>query len=93
MQAERPAVLNQVSHHALQLIFHTFRQIRAWLEEVFKIRGRENQHFPCPIGTIEVGSLPWLEHISPAFKVFQFLLRTLGKQVVGNTHRHLFVGV
>lgn len=58
VQPERPAVLHEVAHHALQLIFHTFRQIRAWLEEVFKIRGREDQHFPCPIGTVEVGPRP-----------------------------------
>ena len=93
VQAERPAMLHQVTNHALQLIFHPLRQIRTWLKEVFKIRCRKDQHFPRPVGTIEVGSLPWLEHIGPAFKVFQFLLRTLGKQIVGNTYRHLFVSV
>ena len=44
MQAERPAVFNQMAHHPLQLIFHPFRQIRTRLEEVFEIRRRENQH-------------------------------------------------
>ena len=93
VQAERPAVLHQVSHHALQLIFHTLRQVRARLEKIFKIRCRKDQHFPGPIGAVEVGPLPRFEHIGPTFKVFQFLFWTLGKQVVGNTHRHLLVGV
>jgi hypothetical protein len=49
MQAERPAVFHQMAHHPLQLIFHPFRQIRTRLQEIFKIRRREDQHLPAPL--------------------------------------------
>lgn len=93
VQAERPAVFNQMAHHPLQLIFHPFRQIRTRLEEVFEIRRRENQHLPGAVGAVKIGALSRLEHIGPALKIFQLLLRPLGKQVIGDTYGHLLFGV
>lgn len=49
VQAEWPAVLYQVAHHPLQLIFHSLREVRTRLQEIFKIRRRENQHLPAPL--------------------------------------------
>ncbi|MNL47305.1 hypothetical protein D3C87_1700870 [compost metagenome] len=82
-----------MTHHAFQLVFHPFRQIRARLEEVFKIRRREDQHFTRPVGAIEVSPLPRFEHIGPALEIFQLLLRPLGEEVVGDADRHLLFGM
>lgn len=92
VQAERPAVFNQMAHHPLQLIFHPFRQIRTRLEEVFEIRRREHQHLPGAVGAVKSVPCPG-EHIGPALKIFQLLLRTLGEQVIGDTYGHLLFGV
>ena len=89
MQAERPAMFHQMAHHPLQLIFHALRQIRPRLQEIFKIRRRKHQHLAGAVGAIEIGSLPRLQHIGPALEVLQLLLRSLGKQVVGDAHGHL----
>ena len=82
-----------MAHHPLQLIFHPFRQIRTRLEEVFEIRRREHQHLPGAVGAVKIGALSRLEHIGPALKIFQLLLRPLGKQVIGDTYGHLLFGV
>ena len=93
MQTEWPAVFHQMAHYALQLILHPFRQIRARLQEIFEVRGGEDQHLTGTVRTIEIGSLARLEHIGPAFEIVQFLLRSLSKQVIGNTHRHLVISM
>ena len=69
------------------------RQIRPRLQEIFKIRRRKYQHLAGAVGAIEVGPLPRLQHVGPAFEVLQLLLRPLGKQVVGDAHGHLLFRV
>lgn len=53
MQAERPAVLDQMAHYALELIFRTFRQIRTRLEEILEVGGGEHQHFTGTVMTVK----------------------------------------
>ena len=89
VQAERPAVLHQMAHHALQFVFHTRREVRTRLEEVFKIGGGENQHLARAVVAEEVAALARRKHVGPFFKVFQLVARTLGKQVVGDADGHL----
>ena len=93
MQAERPAMLHQMAYHPLQLILHALRQIRPRLQEIFKIRRRKYQHLAGAVGAIEVSPLPRLQHVGPAFKILQLLLRPLSKQVVGDAHGHLIFRV
>ncbi|MNK42666.1 hypothetical protein D3C87_613570 [compost metagenome] len=57
VQTERPALLDQVAHHWLQLFFHGLRQIGARFEEVFEIGCREHQHFPGAVVAQEVVAL------------------------------------
>ena len=89
VQAERPAVLHQMAHHALQLVLHARREVRARFEEVFKIGGGEDQHLARAVVAEEVAALARREHVGPFFKVFQLVARTLGKQVVGDADGHL----
>ncbi len=89
VQTERPAVLHQMTHHALEFVFHARRQIRARLEEIFEVSCREDQHLACAVMAEEVGALARLEHIGPLLEIFQLVAGTLGKQVVGDTDRHL----
>ncbi len=39
MQAERPAMFHQMTHHALQLILHAGGQVGSRLQKVFKVGG------------------------------------------------------
>ncbi|MNE40260.1 hypothetical protein D3C80_1342590 [compost metagenome] len=84
MQAERPAMLDQVAYDTLQLVFHAWRQIRARLQEVFEVRGGKHQHFTCAIMAEEVTALARRQHVGPFFEIFQFMPRPLGKQVVSD---------
>jgi hypothetical protein len=93
VQAERPAVLHQMAHHALQLVFHARREIRARFKEIFKIGGGEDQHFARAVVAEEVAALTRREHVGPFLKVFQLVARTLGKEVVGDADGHLLFGV
>ncbi|VFS91361.1 Uncharacterised protein [Kluyvera cryocrescens] len=67
-----------MAHHALQFIFHARRQVGTRLEEIFKIRRREDQHFTRTVGTIEVGPLPRFEHIGPTFEILDLLFLAAG---------------
>ncbi len=58
VQAERPAVLYQMANHALQLILHTRREVRAWFEKIFKIGGGEDQHLARAVMAEEVAARP-----------------------------------
>ena len=89
VQAERPAVLHQMAHHALQLVLHARREIRARFEEIFKIGGGEDQHLARAVMAEEVAALARREHVGPFLKVLQLVARTLGKQVVGDADGHL----
>ncbi|MNP53496.1 hypothetical protein D3C76_1479760 [compost metagenome] len=89
VEAERPAMLHQMAHHALQLVLHAGSQIRARLEEVFEVGGGEDQHLARAVMAEEVGALARLEHVGPLLEVFQLVTRALGKEVVGDADRHL----
>ncbi|MNH00983.1 hypothetical protein D3C79_601920 [compost metagenome] len=91
MQAERPALLDQVAHHRLQFFFHGLRQVRARLEEVLEVGGREHQHFARAIVAQEVGTAVQLDAGGPLLEVVQFFLGLLGEQVVGDAHGQLVV--
>ena len=89
MQAEWPAMFNQVANHALQLIFHAWRQVRTRLQKVFKVGGGEHQHFTRAVVTKVVAALARRQHVGPLFKVFQLVAGTLREEVVGDTNCHL----
>ncbi|CAK6470813.1 hypothetical protein PSEG_05547 [Pseudomonas sp. Nvir] len=89
VQAERPAVLHQMAHHALQLVLHARREVRARFEEIFKIGGGEDQHLARAVVAEEVTALARREHVGPFFKVFQFVAWALGKEVIGDADGHL----
>ena len=74
MQAERPALLDQVAHHRLQLFFHGLRQVRARLEEVLEVGGGEHQHFASAVVAQEVGTAVQLDAGCPLPEVVQFFL-------------------
>ena len=78
-----------MAHYALQLVLHARCEIRARLEEVFKIGGGEDQHLARAVVAEEIAALARRKHIGPFFKVFQLVARTLGKQVVGDADGHL----
>ena len=93
VQAERPAMLHQMAHHAFQLIFHAWREVRARFKEIFKIRGREHQHFTRAVVTEEIGALTRCQHVGPFLEIFQLMAGALGKEVVGDADGHLLFGV
>ncbi|MNZ64061.1 hypothetical protein D3C78_822230 [compost metagenome] len=91
VQAERPALLDQVAHHRFQLLFHGLRQVRARFEEVLEVGGGEHQHFPSTVVAEEVVALAGLDHAGPGPEIGQFFLRLLGEQVVGDAHAELAI--
>ena len=86
VQAEWPAVFNEMPHHSFEFVFHYRRDFRLRLEEVFKVRCRVYKHLTGTVGAIIVIALTWLHRASPALKIGEFLLRFLGKEVVGEPH-------
>jgi hypothetical protein len=56
VQAERPALLDQVAHHRFQFL-HGLRQVRARLEEVLEVGGGEHQHLAGAVVAQEVVAL------------------------------------
>ena len=93
VQAERPAVLDQVAYHALQLIFHAGCEIRARFKKIFKIRSREHQHFTRAVVAEEIGALARCQHIRPFLEIFQLMAGALGEEVIGDADSHLLFGV
>ena len=91
VQAERPALLHQMTHHRLQFVFHGLRQVRARFKEVLEVRRREHQHFPGAVVPQEVIALVQFHTAGPVLEVGQFFLGLLRKQVVGNTDSQLLV--
>ncbi|MNO85063.1 hypothetical protein D3C76_764230 [compost metagenome] len=91
VQAERPALLDQVAHHRLQFFFHGLRQVRARLEEVLEVGGGEHQHFAGAVVAQEVGAAVQLDAGGPLLEVVQLFLGLLGEQVVGDAHGQLVV--
>lgn len=91
MQAERPALLDQVPHHRFQLLFHGLWQVRAWLEEVLEVGGGEHQHFAGAVMAQEVGAAVQLDAGGPLLEVVQLFLGLLGKQVIGDAHGQLVI--
>jgi hypothetical protein len=89
VQAERPAVLHEQLHNALQLGFERLRQVRARLEKVFEVRGGEHQHFARTVHAQELVTVAGLRHLHPASEVVDLLLRVLREQVVGDAHGQL----
>jgi hypothetical protein len=61
-----------MAHHALQLILHARREIRARLEKSSK-SAAEDQHLARAVVAEEVAALARREHVGPFFKVFQLL--------------------
>ncbi len=89
VQAEGPAVGDQVAHHLLELVLHAGRQVGARLQEVLEVGGREHQHLAGAVVAVPVAALPRRHHPGPALEVFQFLALVLGEQVVGDADRQL----
>ena len=91
VQTERPALFHQVAHHRFQLLFHGQRQVRAGLEEVFKVRRREHQHFAGPVMAQVVIALMQGDAAGPVLEIAELFLGLLGEQVVGDAHRQLLI--
>ncbi len=91
MQAERPALLHQVTHHRFQFLFHGQRQVGARFEEVFEVGGGEHQHFTGAVVAQVVVALVQGDAAGPVLEVAEFFLGLLGEQVVGDAHRQLLV--
>ncbi len=72
VQAERPAVLYQMAHHALQLILHTRREVRTRFEENLQNRRRKTSISPAPLWR-KKSALARREHVGPFLKVFQLV--------------------
>ena len=57
MQAEGPAVLDEMADDLFEVSFHRRREIRPRLQEVLEVRRREGQHFAGAVVTVEVVAL------------------------------------
>src|ERR1700751_6093203 len=79
--------LSEKSDDHLEFLLHRSWEVRPWLQEVFKIRGGENQHFAGAIVAKVIVTLPGLHHASPAFEVCQFAFGFLCEEIVGNADR------
>ena len=74
VQAERPAILDELANHLLQFLFHRLRHFRARFEKILEIRRRVDQHLAPTIHPIEVIASAGLSHPCPRPEVAQFLL-------------------
>ena len=91
VQAEWPALFNQVSNHGFQILFHGGWQVGAGLQEVFKVGGGERQHLPGTVVPQEVVALTVVRGTGPVLEVGQFFLGLLSEQVVGDANGELLL--
>jgi hypothetical protein len=87
VQAERPAVRDEVPDDRPEFRFHHRRQVGARLEEVLEVRRGEDEHLARPIHSVDVVPGARACHLRPPLEVSEFLLGFLGEEVIGETHR------
>src|SRR5258708_7437082 len=87
VQPERPAVLDQVPDHRLQLTFHNWLHIRPRLEEIFEVGCRINEHLAGAVHAIKLIALSWSGDLRPVLKVSKLALWVLREEVVGKANR------
>src|SRR5215468_1293602 len=82
-----------MSHDGFQFALHDGWHIRSQDKKVFEIGGGKNEHFPGAVYGIEVIAGTMLCHFGPALEVGEFLLRSLGKEVVSKPEGKLSIAV
>ena len=87
-------MLDEMPDHRFQLTFHDREQVGAWIQKVFEVRRRKDQHLAGPIARDRNRrrrrawsmSIQLLKSASSCFGL-------LREEVVGETHRHLSAAV
>jgi hypothetical protein len=93
VQPERPAALDQVAHHGLQLALERRREIGPRLEEVLEVRRREDQHLARAVHPVEVIALARAHDPGPRPEIIELLPGPLREEVVGDAQRELTLRV
>ena len=92
VQTKWPFVGGQQRDHPFEFAFEGCRQVRARLQEIFKVSGGKNQHFTRAIAAEKVITFAGSGHLDPAGEIFLLLFWLLREKIVRNAEGHLAAG-